>query len=75
MKKNKRNEKKKYFVSVMAGAAAIVALVFIVLAFVNHTRTDVKAITTFAQCAAKYPVMESFPEQCRTPDGRTFVNQ
>ena len=33
------------------------------------------SITTFDECAsAGYPVMESYPEQCRTPDGRTFMN-
>lgn len=32
-------------------------------------------ITTFQECAdAGYPVMESFPEQCKTPDGKTFTN-
>ena len=31
-------------------------------------------ILTFADCgAAGYPVMESFPRQCRTPDGRMFT--
>ena len=30
-------------------------------------------ITTFEECAAKYPVMESYPEQCNTPDGKNFV--
>jgi hypothetical protein len=32
-------------------------------------------ISSFAECAAAgYPIMESYPEQCATPDGRTFVN-
>lgn len=31
------------------------------------------AITNFAECAAKYPVLESYPEQCVTPDGRRFI--
>lgn len=32
-------------------------------------------ITNFDECAAAgNPVMESFPEQCRTADGRLFVN-
>ncbi len=31
------------------------------------------SITTFEQCAQLYPVMESYPEQCATPDGRSFV--
>ncbi len=33
-------------------------------------------ITTFADCvAAGYPVMESYPPQCLTPDGRTLVDE
>lgn len=36
----------------------------------------VLSITTFEECAAAgYPVMESYPEQCRTPDGRLFVRE
>jgi hypothetical protein len=31
------------------------------------------AINDFDSCAAVYPVMETYPEQCRTPDGRTFT--
>lgn len=31
------------------------------------------SITSFEECAKLYPVMESYPEQCKTPDGRTFV--
>lgn len=31
-------------------------------------------VTTFDQCvAAGYSVMESFPPQCQTPDGKTFM--
>ena len=33
------------------------------------------SITSYAECvAAGYPVLESYPEQCRTPDGQTFTN-
>lgn len=36
---------------------------------------NAKAVTSFAECKeAGYPVQESFPEQCRTPDGRIFTN-
>jgi hypothetical protein len=31
-------------------------------------------IDTFAECAKHFPVMESYPEQCNTPDGQHFVN-
>ncbi len=31
-------------------------------------------ITTFEECAAAgYPILESYPEQCRTPDGKSFT--
>lgn len=31
-------------------------------------------IATFEECAAAgYPIMESYPERCSTPDGRTFT--
>jgi len=32
------------------------------------------SINSFDECVnAGYPVMESYPRQCRTPDGRNFV--
>ena len=30
-------------------------------------------INNFEECAALYPVMESYPEQCATPEGQNFV--
>lgn len=33
-------------------------------------------INSFEQCAgAGYPILQSFPEQCKTPDGKTFTRQ
>src|SRR4030042_749957 len=33
-------------------------------------------ITNFEECAtAGYPIMESYPPQCRIPDGNTFVEE
>jgi hypothetical protein len=33
-----------------------------------------KDINSFEECAAAgFPIMKSYPEQCRTPDGRLFV--
>lgn len=35
-----------------------------------------KEISSFEDCiSAGYPVMESYPRQCRTSDGKTFVEQ
>lgn len=30
-------------------------------------------VATFEECALRYPVMESYPRQCMTPDGRSFT--
>lgn len=36
--------------------------------------TTPTVINSFEECAAAgYPIMESYPEQCRTPDGENFV--
>ena len=38
--------------------------------------TTVENILSFEDCLkAGYPVMEIFPRQCRTPDGRTFAEE
>ena len=38
------------------------------------TKQRVSQINSFDECAAAgYPIMESYPEQCRTPDGRSFT--
>lgn len=35
-----------------------------------------QSINSFEECAAAgYPIMESYPEQCRTSDGRNFVRE
>lgn len=43
--------------------------------FTQQAQRDVVSnITSYEECAAAgYPIMESYPEQCRTPDGRTFT--
>ena len=33
------------------------------------------AIQDFEACAKKYPVMESYPEQCAIPNGPSFTKQ
>ena len=39
------------------------------------TQKRILSISSFDECAlAGYPIMESYPEQCATPDGRSFVN-
>ena len=51
----------------LVAAAALLALFF-------ATRPAPRAVTNFKEClAAGYPILESYPRRCRTPDGRTFV--
>src|SRR3989344_2189845 len=52
---------------------AIVLVVLVGLIMAISPSTPQAEITSFQECAdAGYPIMESFPEQCRTPDGGTF---
>lgn len=52
-----------------------------VFAFINQKNTQGNnvasdVINNFEECAeAGYPIMESYPEQCKTPDGRTFARE
>lgn len=44
------------------------------LSFLN--KQSVASISNFEECAAAgYPIMESYPEQCATPDGRSFTRE
>lgn len=56
----------------------IVILVILVALFIywnyNSTKEPGVTVSNFEECVAqKYPVMESYPRQCRTPDGKTFI--
>lgn len=55
----------------------LVILVLIVIAVFTVTYYQdqgLEQVTDFDSCAlAGYPIMESYPEQCITPDGRTFM--
>ncbi len=55
----------------------ILAVVLIVVLFglLDYFR-PVKEVVSFETCAkAGYPVMESYPRQCKTPDGRTYAEE
>ena len=52
--------------------AAVIVVVLGVWAMIAN-RPSSSRITSFEECAAVYPVMESYPEQCRTPSGQLFV--
>jgi len=57
---------------------AIVLIIIIVMAVLigikKYAQTTIAAISNFEECTiAGYPILESYPPQCKTPDGRTFV--
>lgn len=54
--------------------SGVILLIFIAMLLIAYTRQSVKEVTSFEECkAAGYPIMETYPEQCTTPDGRVFV--
>jgi putative hemolysin len=57
-------------------AALLIAVIGEALLFFSaqQDRNAKKNITTYEACvAAGYPILESYPEQCRISDGRTFT--
>ncbi len=69
----------KYFI---LGILAILFASWFIFTSRNMTSQDVPTATTtpsvlsFEDCVdAGYPVMESYPRQCRTPDGRTYAEE
>lgn len=62
----------------LIGFAVVLAMIAsLLLAFSQNTRQQLLlSITNFDECVAEgFPIMESYPERCATPDGRTFVNE
>ena len=58
----------------LAAVLAVIGLIIFRVAPKVTPAPPVPAITNFEECAAAgNPIMESYPEQCRTPDGRLFV--
>lgn len=56
-------------------ASVIFLIVIAILVFDIGRRDDTEPIN-FKECALKgYPILESFPRQCRTPDGKVFVEK
>lgn len=54
---------------------AVLGVLLIVLGiFFGFRYLEMKSVSNFDECAARgFPIMETYPAQCRTPDGRTFT--
>lgn len=58
--------------------ALLLVIIIVIIAVVAYTRsqTDNVAVKNFTECAeAGYPIMESYPRQCQTPEGVTFTEE
>lgn len=69
-KKGKKEKKGAAFPFILL---ALVAILGVTLIYANYTK-GIQQIDSFEACAdAGFPIMESYPEQCATPDGRSFT--
>ncbi len=56
---------------IAAGAVVAAGAAFGVFSAVSRRNPPV---TNFSECAARgYPILETFPRQCKTPDGEAFT--
>lgn len=63
--------KKQYLLIILA-----LSLLAGVVAYWNARKDEIEIVNDFDECAkAGYQVMESYPAQCRMPDGRTFIQE
>ncbi|MBP6869065.1 MAG: Gmad2 immunoglobulin-like domain-containing protein [Candidatus Pacebacteria bacterium] len=73
-----KTQKPYIIVLILLFAVGIVALTFLLLPNknTNPISQTPPSIASFSDCEkAGYPVMESYPRQCRTPDGRTYAEE
>lgn len=62
-------QRKKGLIQIIIGIAVLIVAIVVY----KYGDTPVVAVSNFDECAeAGYPIMESYPRQCRTPDGETF---
>lgn len=54
----------------------VLPIILIVITIIYYKSLVISEVENFDQCVnAQYPVLESFPRQCRTPDGRSFIEE
>jgi hypothetical protein len=59
-------------VGILGLSIAVVSAYFL---FNQNKQHKISEINSFNDCAKHYPVMESYPEQCATPDGKHFTRE
>jgi hypothetical protein len=73
---NVRKSKKNTNKMILATVAIILVLAVIFLVNLNIPRQEIVETNSFEECLQEgYLVMESYPRQCRTPEGKLFVEE
>ena len=62
-----------FIVLIILGTA--IALTFVYFTSYEFQKQKASGINSFEDCAKHYPVMESYPEQCQTSDGKHFTRE
>lgn len=63
--------------SIIIGIVVLLVIALAAFAITRQNGTGIGengSITTFDECASEYPVMESMPRQCATPEGTVYVD-
>lgn len=56
------------------GILIIISIIIFIVWNYKYTEKSSTAVNNFEKCIAKgYPILVSYPRQCRTPDGKTFI--
>lgn len=69
---------KNFAIIILPALIAIFVIFFLVMPKVRENREQSKIgqITNFEECVEMgYPIMESYPRQCSTPDGHTYTEE
>ena len=52
---------------------SVVSVLLVSTLLYLYLKNQTPPINSFDDCAKYYPVMESYPRRCNTPDGRSFT--
>lgn len=65
------------FIPAFLGVLVLCGLGFVIYTLISEKKeVEVGEVLSFEDCVnAGYPIMESYPRQCKTPDGRTYAEE
>jgi hypothetical protein len=60
---------------VLLSIIILIVCFFVFKWYTQNRKINETGIVDFETCGKVYPILETYPEQCKTSDGRTFVKQ